>query len=59
MGQVSSLFEHNGSQQDVDVVFSSDEEENYNSLTPTPYEESDSDDENAVYTDCVGLITVA
>ena len=54
MGQVSSLFEHSGSQQDVDVVFSSDEEESYHSLTPTPYGESDSEDENAVYTDCVG-----
>ena len=31
----------------------SDEEDDYNSLTPTPYEEEESGDENGTYIDCV------
>lgn len=53
MGQGPSHFDRDKSREDVDVEMSSDEEDAYNSLTPTPYEGEESGDENGVYFDCV------
>ena len=53
MGQGASLFNRHESQEDVDVEMGSDEEDDYNSLTPTPYEEEESGDENGTYIECV------
>ncbi len=54
MGQIASIFDPNERRRDEELEYIDEEDEYVNSMTQTPYEEEDDDDES-IFKDCVRI----